>query len=86
MFNDDFSEYIAAEENGSDAAAAYKLAEKNGLDPLVRIRMLRSVFDLTIEGAKAVSLGGTVESLKQDQEKWISAIENVLSEDDSTAE
>ena len=32
MFNDDFTEYIAAQKNGSDAVTTYKLAEKNGLD------------------------------------------------------
>ncbi len=86
MFNDNFSEYVVAKESGADAAATYQLAEKNGLDHFARIRMLRSVFGLEIEEAKAVSLGRTIESLKEDQEKLIPAIENALSDKDSTVE
>lgn len=78
MFKDDFSEYLTARDNGSDATSICKLAEINGLDYFARLRMLRSVFNLTIEGAKAVSLDKTIEGLGQDQEQLLPAIEIAL--------
>ncbi len=75
MYNDDFSDYIAAKEHGMNARSAYELAEKNGLDNLARIRMLIHVFGLTIGEAKEVSILDVSSSLEEHQEKLLPALE-----------
>ena len=52
----DFIEYEAMRDQGLSKYAIYSVARANGLDLLNSLRMLRSLFDLDLIGAKEVTV------------------------------
>ncbi len=55
---DDFEQYEQLRDTGESSLAVYLRAKDNGVDKLTLIRMLRSVFELSLEEAKKVSFKG----------------------------
>jgi len=80
MINDHFEEYVRMRNEGLASKEAYRRAESSGLDGFARIRMLRSVFGLTLVEAKEVSMiaDGQSSSLSEHQEKMLPALKIAL--------
>lgn len=78
--NDDFSEFERMKNDGVTPQISYLYSKKIGLDPFAQIRMLRTVYDLTIEGAKEVTVTASGESstLSEHQEKLLAALRDAL--------
>jgi hypothetical protein len=51
---DDFTKYRRMRDEGADAAAVYRCAVDDGVDPITRLRMVRAVFGLDLGDAKEV--------------------------------
>jgi hypothetical protein len=77
---DSFSEYEKLRTAAVDAKVACRHAKHNGLDQFTQIRMLRTVFGLTLVEAKEVSLmaDGTSISLSESQKKLLPSLKAAL--------
>jgi ribosomal protein L7/L12 len=77
---DDFREYELMKAAGIDAKMVFVYARKIGLEPFAQIRMLRSVFGLSLVEAKEVTVtaDGASVSLSEHQEKLFPALKEAL--------
>jgi hypothetical protein len=68
---DDFSRYETMKAAGSSPEDLYREAVRSGVDPITRIRMIRTVCDLSLREAKEVLVRaeGLAESLDEHQAK-----------------
>lgn len=68
---DSFSKYEAMKQAGVVAEQVYLQAVRDNIDPITRIRLIRSVFSLSAREAKEVTIRaeGESESLDQFQEE-----------------
>lgn len=78
--DDNFSEFEKLREKGIDPKLAYLYSKKVGLDPFAQIRMLRSVYNLSIEKAKEVTVtaSGESASLSEHQEKLFPSLKRAF--------
>ena len=78
---DDFTKYASLRVEGGGAADAYLIAKRDGLDLFARIRMLRSVYGLSLESAKRIFVeADTGESYDAVQAKLADALKEVFDE------
>jgi hypothetical protein len=68
---DDFSTYVTLRTEGHSAEQVFARAERDGLDLITRIRMIRAVYGLSPGGAKEVMLraDGVANSLNEHQQR-----------------
>jgi hypothetical protein len=79
---DDFTKYASLRRDGTGAEDAYLIAKRDGLDLFGRIRMLRSVYGLSLESAKRISVeADTGESYEDVLAKLADALKEVLDEE-----
>jgi hypothetical protein len=78
--SDNFDEFIQMKAAGVGAKTAFLYAGKLGLDYFAQIRMLRSVFNLSLVEAKEVSVtaDGSSLTLEEHQAKLFPALKAVL--------
>ena len=78
---DDFTKYSSLRVAGTGAADVYLIAKRDGLDLFARIRMLRSVYGLSLESAKRILVeADTGESYEGVQAQLADALKEVLDE------
>jgi len=77
---DDFTRYEAMRDAGEDPKAVYHVAKSDGHDEIASIRMLRSVFSLSLAEAKEVTLigDGLADNLSQYQERFVAPLREAL--------
>jgi hypothetical protein len=75
--NDDFSKYEALRAAGDSAEAIARVAKQDGLDVPAVIRMLRSLFTLSLPEAKEIMLRASADadSLEQHEERIADALD-----------
>lgn len=66
--SDDFSKYVGMKDSGNSPSSVVTVARRDGMDDITLLRMLRSVFGLSLVDAKKVAEGGDVFSKGQDVE------------------
>ncbi|NRA28031.1 MAG: hypothetical protein HRU10_12380 [Opitutales bacterium] len=78
--SEDFSEFEIMKAANVSAEMAYLYSKKIGLDLFTQIRMLRSVYEMSIQEAKEVTIkaSGTSKTLSEHQEKLFPALKNIL--------
>lgn len=79
----EFSKYRQMRESGATAAVVYTAAKHQGMDTVMRYRLLREVFDLDLAQAKEVMIvadGGA--SLEAHQENLIEPLRQLLEENE----
>jgi hypothetical protein len=77
---DNFSEYHSMKDSGVKANLACLYAIKSGVDSFAQIRMLRSVYELSLMEAKEVMVtceGGSV-SLDEHQQKLLPSLKKAF--------
>ncbi len=77
---DDFSKYARMCAAGSGPGDVYLAAKADGLDPAALIRLLRTVFHLSLAEAKEVTVvaEGLAGSLEEAQERFRPALQQAL--------
>lgn len=85
---DDFSAYARLKIAGRSAEEAYAKAKKEGLDPFTCIRMLRSVYNLSLVEAKEVTVIVETKSssLMEHEARLLPVIRKVLDEENADSE
>lgn len=79
---EDFKEYVKLKESGENSLSVYLKAKENGVDALKRIRMLRSVFDLSLEDAQRVSFkGDTGQNIEDSATGDVKEYEDILDDE-----
>ena len=82
----EFDIYQTMKLQGADALAAYSAAKVAGLDQITSIRMLRTVYSLSLEEAKKISfLGDTGKKLEESNDEnagdYTKIIDDILGTD-----
>jgi hypothetical protein len=77
---DDFSKYESMRDKGTSPKDVCLMAQTDGLDPITVIRLLRSVFSLSLVQAKEVMVVAerSASSLEKYQEKLALSLEDSL--------
>lgn len=77
MINDNFEEYITSRNNGLTAGEANDVAARLGLDLATRIRMLRSVYGLSLVEAKSVT-SSELDMSENEANEFLSVLDEFL--------
>ncbi len=82
---DDFSAYARLKARGRSAEEAYAEATRKGLDPFACIRMLRSVYGLSLVQAKEVTviIANDSSSLVEHQARLLPELKRALRDEDT---
>jgi hypothetical protein len=79
---DDFSIYNQMQKDGVSPLDAYLYAKENGFDALKRIRMLRYVYDLSLEDAQRISFkGDTGQNIEDSSDGRIEDYKDILDDE-----
>jgi ribosomal protein L7/L12 len=74
----EFGKYEEAMKAGATAQEIWRAAEVDGLDGVLRIRMIRKLFGLSVVEAKEVAAAAHGESLSKQQAELLPAIQEAL--------
>lgn len=78
----EFSKYESLKSDGVDALGAYLAAKNDGVDQIKNIRMLRTVYGLTLEEAKKISFkGDTGEEYEEQEGQLIEDLTKILDDE-----
>ena len=79
---DDFSKYVSLKAEKIDPLGLYLAAKKDGLDAFARIRMLREVYEISLDEAKKISFkGDTGEDIDEQKGKHAEDFKNILDDE-----
>ena len=76
---DDFAKYESLKAAGNTPEQVYAVARQDGVDPIMRIRMIRAVYSLTLAQAKEVHV--RAENSGKSLDRLTDLVESALQKD-----
>lgn len=78
----EFKKYEESKNAGATAEELWRAAEKDGLGQVARIRMIRTLFGLSVVEAKEVAAGAHGKPLAEKQGELLDSLKDALRDDD----